>query len=63
MKQQRLVDKAQKTKFKISNIVHKIYNFFLPNLSAQTQEGTSKIVDVIQVRVIKNNACQNEKWR
>lgn len=60
-KLQKLVAKHQKIKFISKSNVHKIYIFFLQNLSAQAQEGTSKTADTIQTIVIKNKACQKVK--
>ncbi len=60
---QKLVAKTQIIKFIANNNVHRIYIFFLQNLSAQAQEGTSKIVAIIQTIVIKNNASQKEKFK
>jgi hypothetical protein len=63
IKLQKLVAKHQKIKFITKSKVHKIYIFFLQNLSAHVQKGTSKRVDIIQTIVIKNNACQKEKFK
>jgi hypothetical protein len=45
------------------NIIHNKNIFFLPNLSAQAQEGISSIKLTIQLKIIKNRADQNEKFR
>jgi hypothetical protein len=45
------------------NKIHNKNIFFLPNLSAQAQEGISNIKLTIQLNTIKNNAHQNENLR
>ena len=63
IKLKKLVEKHQNIKLIILNIVHSIYILFLQNLSAQAQDGTSKIVDTIHEIVIKKRACQNVKCK